>query len=100
VLFRIFQESLTNIARHAGATEVLVKLTVDAGRLVLLIEDNGRGIPPGKLGSLGLLGMQERAGSLGGRLTIADRKPGKSVTASVRTLKRILDFKINTPYNR
>jgi len=52
------------------------------------------------LGSLGLLGMQERAGSLGGRLTIADRKPGTSVTASVRTLKRILDFKINTPYNR
>ena len=79
---------------------MLVKLTVDAGGLVLLIEDNGRGIPPGKLGSLGLLGMQERAGSLGGRLTIADRKPGTSVTASVRTLKRILDFKINTPYNR
>jgi two-component system sensor histidine kinase UhpB len=100
VLFRIFQESLTNIARHAGATEVLVKLTVDAGGLVLVIEDNGRGIPPGKLGSLGLLGMQERAGSLGGRLTIADRMPGTSVTASVRTLKRILDFKINTPYNR
>jgi len=83
LLFHIFQESLTNIARHAGATEVLVKLTVDAGRLVLLIEDNGRGIPPGKLGSLGLLGMQERAGSLGGRLTIADRKPGTSVTASI-----------------
>ena len=83
LLFRIFQESITNIARHADATQVLIKLTVDAGRLVLLIEDNGRGIPPGKLGSLGLLGMQERAESLGGRLTIANRKPGTSVTASI-----------------
>jgi signal transduction histidine kinase len=83
LLFRIFQESITNIARHADATQVLIKLTVDAGRLVFLIEDNGRGIPPGKLGSLGLLGMQERAESLGGRLTIANRKPGTSVTASI-----------------
>ena len=84
LLLRIFQESITNIARHADATQVLIKLTVDAGRLVLLIEDNGRGIPPGKLGSLGFLGMQKRAESLGGRRTIANRKLGTSVTASIR----------------
>jgi PAS domain S-box-containing protein len=85
MLFRIFQESITNIARHANATQVLVRMKVDRGNLVLQIEDNGKGVPQEKLvGSLGLLGMQERAGSLGGQLTIAGcNKRGTNVTVSI-----------------
>ena len=85
MLFRIFQESITNIARHANATQVLVRMKVDGGNLVLQIEDNGKGVPQEKLvSSLGILGMQERAGSLGGQLTIVGRnKLGTNVTVSI-----------------
>ena len=85
MLFRIFQESITNIARHANATQVLVKMAVERGNLVLQIEDNGKGVPQEKLvSSLGILGMQERAGSLGGQLTIVGRnKLGTNVTVSI-----------------
>jgi two-component system, NarL family, sensor histidine kinase UhpB len=70
-VFRIFQEALTNIARHAHATEVRVRLARTAGGLCLEVRDNGRGLAPrqseGKR-SLGLLGMSERARLMGGRL--------------------------------
>lgn len=71
--FRIFQESLTNIARHAHATVVNLSLEEQNGNLVLQITDNGRGISAGKIAdthSLGLLGMRERAGQLGGEVSI------------------------------
>ena len=45
-LFRIFQETLTNVARHAGASLVTIKLTVENGRVTLAVQDNGRGITP------------------------------------------------------
>lgn len=73
VLFRVAQEALTNIARHAGASRAEVRLEIADHRLVLSVSDDGRGIPPDSLNSprsIGLGGMRERAASLGGSLTI------------------------------
>jgi PAS domain S-box-containing protein len=72
-LFRIVQEALTNVARHSGATEVIVRLRVDADSSALEVEDNGKGIEKEKaLGkdSLGLLGMRERVQMFGGRISV------------------------------
>src|SRR5208283_2807958 len=72
-IFRILQEALTNIIRHANATRVEVRLKEEAGNLILVIEDNGEGFSENNLKdeySLGLLGMKERAYSLGGNLDI------------------------------
>src|SRR5213082_322529 len=72
-VFRIFQEALTNVARHAAATHVLVRLGMTPKALDLTVEDNGRGIREGALHdsrSLGLLGMRERAGNFHGNVTI------------------------------
>ena len=68
-VFRIFQESLTNIMRHADAKSVKVNLTEKDNKLVLRIEDNGKGIAEENITgvkSLGLLGMRERARQIGG----------------------------------
>ena len=72
-VFRIFQEALTNVARHAAATHVLVRLGMTPNALDLTVADNGRGIREGALHdsrSLGLLGMRERAGNFHGNVTI------------------------------
>ena len=72
-VFRIFQEALTNVARHAEAKEVRCDFLAEGEQIVLRVEDNGRGISPEALAnpkSLGLLGMQERAGVLGGEVKI------------------------------
>ncbi len=72
-LFRILQEALTNVARHARATEVVIKLAYDRKDLVLEIRDNGRGITneeSSRLHSLGLLGMRERVLLIGGTINI------------------------------
>ncbi len=72
-LFRILQEALTNIARHANATEVVVRLAVSGGQLILEIADNGRGISMAQtndVASMELRGMQERALLLNGRVTV------------------------------
>ena len=72
-MFRIFQEALTNVARHAGATHVDVVLRKRDSQLVLKIRDNGCGIEAAQLDSnqsLGLIGMQERALMCGGELRI------------------------------
>jgi two-component system, NarL family, sensor histidine kinase UhpB len=80
--FRIFQEALTNITRHAEATEVKVDLVEEATTLRMRIVDNGKGISPAELeapNSLGLLGMRERAELLGGEVTIAANGPRGTV---------------------
>src|SRR6185312_8729043 len=72
-LFRIFQETLTNVARHAGATIVQIRLEADNKEIRLTVEDDGRGLDADKIKgkrTLGLLGMQERAIMVGGRLEI------------------------------
>jgi len=73
MIFRICQEALTNVARHAHATEVDVSLEVREGTLLLQVKDNGQGVPEEKLfapQSLGLLGMRERADLFGGHVSI------------------------------
>ncbi len=76
-IFRVYQEILTNIARHAGATQVDVCLTLPAGNLLLEVADNGRGFDAGNgRGSLGLLGMRERVAEFGGLFSI-DSAPGR-----------------------
>ena len=86
-LFRILQESLTNIARHAAATEVHVRLGITPAEASLTITDNGRGIKPAELNdarSVGLLGMRERASLLGGHCQIASNDgEGTRVRVSV-----------------
>lgn len=72
-VFRMLQEALTNVARHAGAASVEVALRADADRIRLEVRDDGRGISPAALASsrsLGLLGVRERARRLGGTLSI------------------------------
>jgi len=84
-LFRILQESLTNIARHAQATRAEVVLQKQRGRLVLWIRDNGRGfdqVDSSLSKSLGLVGMRERAAILGGQVKISSA-PGKGTTVAV-----------------
>ena len=80
MLFRIFQETLTNVIRHAGATQVTVDLKETAGRINLEVRDNGRGIARTDIfnnKSMGLLGMRERAALLGGVFKIGSLPRGK-----------------------
>jgi PAS domain S-box-containing protein len=72
-LFRILQESLSNVVRHAQATRVRIELCIDGNKLFMKIADNGIGIFPEcrrKTNSFGLVGIAERAGALGGELTV------------------------------
>jgi signal transduction histidine kinase len=85
-IFRIFQESLTNVARHANASRVEARLEREANQLILEIRDNGRGfdLEEAKAGrSLGLVGMQERALLLNGELKV-ESVPGTGTTMTLR----------------
>ena len=84
--FRIFQETLTNIIRHAQASHVEVHLQQEESTLVLEVKDNGRGISEAELNdtrSIGVLGMRERAALLQGELQITG-VPGQGTTVTVR----------------
>jgi len=78
-LYRITQEALTNVLRHASATEVLITLRVEPGGITLAIRDDGVGFVPADVqretrdGGFGLTGMRERARLLGGQLRLASR---------------------------
>jgi signal transduction histidine kinase len=86
-LFRIAQEALTNIARHAQASVVRVRLWRQALQIGLLIEDNGRGMRTAQFhernGSLGMVGMRARARQCGGELEISE-PPGGGLRVEVR----------------
>jgi PAS domain S-box-containing protein len=86
--FRICQEALTNISKHANATKVTVKITSVKNVLELIIIDNGKGISSEKLEnpfSMGLLGMRERAIIIGGDLQITSKKKsGTTIQLSVK----------------
>ncbi len=84
-LFRILQEALTNVVRHAHAGAVRISVSERGRMLTLAIRDNGCGIAKGALArveSIGLLGMTERARLLGGRVTITGA-PGRGTTVTV-----------------
>ena len=85
-LYRIAQESLTNIVRHSGATSARVELREVGDDLILRVSDNGRGVADdlGDVAGKGLLGMRERAELLGGRLEAVTLEPhGFAVTATI-----------------
>jgi len=85
-VFRIFQEALTNVARHANATNVIATLYKEADSLVLKVEDNGKGISENDIHnakSIGLTGMRERTLSLGGTISFSG-EPSKGTTVSVQ----------------
>jgi signal transduction histidine kinase len=85
-LYRMVQEALTNVGRHAGATDVDIELRREGEELVLAVHDNGRGFPERSMrqeGRYGLLGIRERALMLGGRLEV-DNPPGGGGRITVR----------------
>ncbi len=86
VAFRVCQESLTNVMKHAQASEAYVELFCDDENVTLEVRDNGRGMAPGDLDkptSFGVYGMQERARSLGGWLEVSSSPQGTSVMLSL-----------------
>jgi signal transduction histidine kinase len=87
IIFRIGQESLTNIAKHAEADNVHVELVIKPTSMTLIINDDGKGFDPEKVlrrnpaqrSAWGLLGIQERVALVGGICSI-DSEPGKGTT--------------------
>jgi signal transduction histidine kinase len=85
-VFRILQESLTNVARHSGASSVQIALVRENGEIALSVKDDGRGFSPEaprKPDSYGLMGLRERAHLVGGKVRI-DSAPGQGVRIDVR----------------
>ena len=91
-VFRILQESLTNVHRHSGSKSVQVELAKNRGQMILTVRDFGRGIPAESLENsqpntksvgVGLAGMRERVNDLGGRLDIQSSTQGTLITVSV-----------------
>jgi signal transduction histidine kinase len=70
VIYRVVQDALTNVARHARATDACVRLTTAAREVRITVEDNGRGMPEDAAPHIGWLGMRERVTAVGGQLTI------------------------------
>lgn len=91
-LFRVFQESLTNVHRHSGSSTAHVRLIVTDGEAILEVQDQGKGMPAhlseGNAGSppalgVGIRGMHERLRQLGGKLEIASTSAGTTIRAAV-----------------
>lgn len=74
-LLRILQEAVTNVRRHARASTLRVDLAVDAPRARLVITDDGRGLRPGRVDSMGITGMRERAARIGADLRLIPAHP-------------------------
>jgi signal transduction histidine kinase len=77
-LYRIVQEALVNVLKHAAASRVTVRLSRSGKTVSLVVQDDGRGFDPGGVrdGGLGLVGMRERVALLGGRLTVESSEGG------------------------
>jgi two-component system, NarL family, sensor kinase len=88
-LFRVIQESLSNIRRHSGASRAQIKLARADGLVRLEIGDDGKGIPVSKISAgnqvvgVGILGMRERLSQLGGTFDIKSGKSGTTITVQV-----------------
>jgi len=92
-LFRVLQESLTNVHRHAKATRVEIEVLCTDDEVILKLHDDGKGIPrrimdgfrAGEAGGIGLAGMRERLAELGGTLKVESGPPGTCITATLPT---------------
>ncbi len=85
-LYRMTQEALTNVAKHAGASKVRVELVTGHDSVILIVADNGKGITESdqrKPGSFGLIGMRQRASAVGGELSVSD-SGGEGTTIEIR----------------
>lgn len=93
VLFRVLQESLTNVHRHSGSATAEVRLVLDNGNVVLRVGDNGKGIPTANIDEMGqdgvgsagvgLRGMSERVRQVGGKFEASSNGRGTAVTATI-----------------
>jgi signal transduction histidine kinase len=94
-VFRIFQETLTNIARHAKAANVRIRLGIEDTVMLLEIHDDGKGLPTQRVSgkeSLGLIGIRERVHQLGGKVTFKGvRNKGTTVTVTIPLNKGVPD---------
>ncbi len=99
-LFRIAQEALTNVARHADATMVRMELEAQGKTLILTVTDNGQGIvPSAKRNGLGLVGMRARSRAAAGTLSISS-SPGGGVTIRAEVqIKEISDVAQNSDHS-
>jgi PAS domain S-box-containing protein len=100
-LFRIFQESLTNVSRHSGASRVEVELRPDGNEVVLSISDNGRGLPERHTiasTSFGIRGMRERAGQLGGKIEIGSPPGGGFNVTAILPMPAAPQQEVNAGY--
>jgi signal transduction histidine kinase len=87
-LYRVLQEALTNVARHAAATRVEIGVGVEDGELVLIVRDDGRGFDPEHATApgdvrAGLAGMKERVVGAGGRFAVSSA-PGRGARLEAR----------------
>jgi signal transduction histidine kinase len=81
--YRILQESLTNVVRHAGTCRATVRIRYDADAVVVAVDDDGRGADPSSAGGRGLIGMRERAAAVGGTLHAGPAGGGFQVRATL-----------------
>lgn len=96
-IFRICQESLTNVSRHSEATMVKVRVELDGGEVAIRVQDNGDDTAHSM--HLGILGMKERARILGGTVEIQSmRGAGTSVAARIPCVRRSQSCVCNTPF--
>ncbi len=105
VLFRVLQESLTNVHRYAAASSASVQLRCEDGRIILAISDNGRGIPEERLERLraagasegvGIAGMRERVRELGGQLDLFSNQEGTTVSVAIPLSKESMSAAVST----
>ena len=82
-IYRVVQEGLTNVSRHAGASHARVVARVENGAILVRVEDNGRGFDPAQAQGLGLVGMRERLLLLGATLVVRSGSGGTTLEASV-----------------
>jgi signal transduction histidine kinase len=91
-LFRVLQETLTNVHRHSGASAATVVIRADAGQVILEVKDNGAGIPDQMLArfqetgagmGVGLAGIRERAWELGGKLNVSSDSSGSLISVTI-----------------
>jgi signal transduction histidine kinase len=94
-LFRALQESLTNVHRHSGSSNVDIRIEQENRQATLVVRDYGRGFEPEQLESprggsdrgVGLAGMRERVNELGGTLKVLSEKPGTSIRVTLPIAK-------------